>query len=224
MAVNNLNTPGTGIQPTLIDAKGDLLVGVSNDTINRLGVTGTTGAVLTADAGETTGLKWAAAGSVGGLVHIETQTFSAVSAVNFNNVFTSTYSNYRIIGNINNSAAGGLSLRFRLSGSDFTGANYDRYGIQVGGTSILSRINVINSTSAFITDTSGATNCFMTGDVIGPNLPVRTFMTMNNFDESIRDIRTWTISHSPTTQYDGFSVLTDTGTITGAISVYGYKL
>jgi len=63
----------------------------------------------------------------------------------------------------------------------------------------------------------------MTTDVIGPNLSVRTFMTMNNFDEDIRDFRAWTISHSPTTQYDGFSVLTASGTITGAIRVYGYK-
>lgn len=49
-----------------IDAKGDLLVGSANDALDNLTV-GTNGYVLTADSGETLGVKWAAAGvSTGG--------------------------------------------------------------------------------------------------------------------------------------------------------------
>ena len=127
MAVNNLNTPGVGIQPSLIDAKGDLLVGTAADAISRLGVTGTTGAVLTADAGETTGLKWAAAGSVGGLVHIDTVTFSSVSAVNVNDVFSATYYNYlvSIILTGGPSANATFSCRMRNSGTDDSTSNYN---------------------------------------------------------------------------------------------------
>jgi len=44
---------------TLVDAKGDLLVGTASDTIGRLAV-GTNGYVLTADSTQTTGVKWAA--------------------------------------------------------------------------------------------------------------------------------------------------------------------
>ena len=42
---------------TVIDAKGDLIVGTAADTVGRLGV-GTNGQVLTADSAEASGLKW----------------------------------------------------------------------------------------------------------------------------------------------------------------------
>jgi hypothetical protein len=50
---------------TIIDAKGDLIVGSADDTATRLGV-GTDGFVLTADSNETTGVKWASAGGTSG--------------------------------------------------------------------------------------------------------------------------------------------------------------
>jgi hypothetical protein len=49
---------------TIVDAKGDLLVGTANDTIGRLAV-GTNGFVLTADSTQTTGIKWSAAAATG---------------------------------------------------------------------------------------------------------------------------------------------------------------
>lgn len=49
---------------SIVDAKGDLLVGSADNTVNRLAV-GTNGYILTADSAETTGLKWAAAPAVG---------------------------------------------------------------------------------------------------------------------------------------------------------------
>ena len=52
----------TGIPATIIDAKGDLIAGTAADTAGRLAV-GTNGQVLTADSAETTGLKWANAGT-----------------------------------------------------------------------------------------------------------------------------------------------------------------
>ena len=54
----------SGISPSLIDAKGDLLAGTANDTVNRLAV-GADGFVLTADAAEATGLKWSASSGGG---------------------------------------------------------------------------------------------------------------------------------------------------------------
>jgi len=47
------------IQPTIVDAKGDLIVGTAADTVARL-AKGTDGYFLKADSAETTGLIWAA--------------------------------------------------------------------------------------------------------------------------------------------------------------------
>lgn len=48
-----------GISASIVDAKGDLIVGTADNTVGRLAV-GTNGYTLVADSGETTGLKWAA--------------------------------------------------------------------------------------------------------------------------------------------------------------------
>jgi hypothetical protein len=52
---------GLLIPKSLIDAKGDLIVGTAADTVGRLAVGVTNGHVLTVDSAETSGMKWAAA-------------------------------------------------------------------------------------------------------------------------------------------------------------------
>ena len=63
------------IPETLIDAKGDLVVGTAADTAARLGV-GSDGQVLTADSGEAGGVKWAAA--AGGVTSVNGDTGTVV--------------------------------------------------------------------------------------------------------------------------------------------------
>ena len=62
MTVGRIPVIEGGIQPTLLDAKADLITATANDTPARLGV-GANGTVLTADSAEATGLKWAATGA-----------------------------------------------------------------------------------------------------------------------------------------------------------------
>lgn len=56
---------GTAIPATLVDAKGDLLVGTAADTVGRLAA-GSNGQVLTADSTVTAGVKWATPSGGGG--------------------------------------------------------------------------------------------------------------------------------------------------------------
>jgi hypothetical protein len=51
--------PAGSVSKSTIDAKGDLLVGLSNDTVDNLAV-GSNNFVLTADSSETLGVKWSA--------------------------------------------------------------------------------------------------------------------------------------------------------------------
>jgi hypothetical protein len=59
MTVGRIPSVEGGIQPTIVDAKGDLIAATGNDSPNRLAV-GANNLVLTADSAEATGLKWAA--------------------------------------------------------------------------------------------------------------------------------------------------------------------
>lgn len=56
---------GSGIPASTVDAKGDLIVGTANDTVDNLAV-GTNGYVLKANSATATGLQWAAESGGGG--------------------------------------------------------------------------------------------------------------------------------------------------------------
>jgi len=71
------STVSAGIPATLLDAKGDLIVGSAADTAARLAVGGTNGHVLTVDSTETLGVKWAAAG--GGITAVGASTADVLS-------------------------------------------------------------------------------------------------------------------------------------------------
>jgi hypothetical protein len=73
----------TAINPTIVDAKGDLIAATAADTVQRLAV-GTNGQLLTADSTTATGVKWAAA-PVAGLVSLATGTLSG-AAVNLTSI------------------------------------------------------------------------------------------------------------------------------------------
>ena len=59
MTVGRIPSVEGGIQPTIFDAKGDLIAATAADTPARLAV-GANDTVLTADSTTATGLKWAA--------------------------------------------------------------------------------------------------------------------------------------------------------------------
>jgi len=62
--------PGTtGIQPSIVDAKGDIIAATAADSVSRLAV-GSNDQVLTADSSTATGLKWAAPAAGGKVLQV----------------------------------------------------------------------------------------------------------------------------------------------------------
>lgn len=80
----DLASNADGSKPTLVDAKGDLLVGSAADTLVRKAV-GTDGQYLQADAASAGGVKWATA-AAGGITTITTTNASAATGVSFTSI------------------------------------------------------------------------------------------------------------------------------------------
>lgn len=216
------------IQNAIVDAKGDLITATGADTPARLAV-GTNGQVLTADSTTSTGLKWAAAAASAGLDLITTNTFSAVSAVNLNDIFTSTYTNYKVIINANASSDVAFRWRLRASGTDNTSSNYlwGLNGIQYTGQSAYNESINGSLDSAFKTGAIGSNyRTILTMDIQNPQATDYTgYLGSQIYPASSTNAYAYNVTGvaSVTTSYDGMSFYPSSGTISGSYWIYGYK-
>jgi hypothetical protein len=80
MTVGRIPSVEGGIQPTIFDAKADLLTATAADTPTRLAV-GANGTVLTADSAEATGLKWGTVAAGGKVLQVVMATNATASTV-----------------------------------------------------------------------------------------------------------------------------------------------
>jgi hypothetical protein len=210
------------IQNAIVDAKGDLIGATAADTPARLAV-GTNGQVLTADSTAATGLAWATPGG-GGLVLINSTTFSAASTVSVNSVFSSTYRNYKMVVSYTMSANNEpLYMRMRASGTDNSSANYFINGT-VGVTANISNIGNANET-AFKLQQGGATAAGISMDLFAPNIGTRINITSQG---SAISTGAYASSYQiggfldANVTADGFTFIPGAGTISGIVKVYGY--
>ena len=102
-----------GIQPTIFDAKADILTATAADTPARLAV-GANDTVLTADSSTATGLKWAAV-SAGGMTLLSTTTLSGATTT-ISNIDQSYVNLFIIITSMTNNTADG-AFRVALNGT-----------------------------------------------------------------------------------------------------------
>ena len=166
--------------------------------------------------------------SKGALILLNKTDFSGSSSVSINSCFSSTYDNYRILVNITSTSTNfdPLWLRMRSGTTDNSSNNYkfqQRY-FPYGGSGGDGTSSAISGFPVASVD-AGAGNLAVglkaSVDVIGPFLTSNTSYsylgTQYNYAFYGNGIMT------VTTSYDGFSLVPNAGTVTGSVSVYGYR-
>lgn len=214
-----------GISASIVDAKGDLIVGTADNTVGRLAV-GTNGYTLVADSTETTGLKWQAAAAGGGVDLLSTTTLSSSSTTI--NIVT-TYKNLIIVGDsIYGSAentSGGISARFNSdSGNNYNNTLFRFITTAGGGTDgVISNFNITERLSS--TNTIGRWSTFL---LTIPNYTETS--TVPFFIQSKGATNSGTATLIATGQYDGTAAISSITinapsgeTLYGTIKIYGAK-
>jgi len=128
----------TAINPSIVDAKGDIIAATADNTPARLAV-GTNGQVLTAASGQATGLQWVTPAASGSMTSLASGTLSGTFDL------TSIPAGYKNIvlkiWNAQRTSAGEFSATFNSSGG--TPFSYGRYTLQT--TPVLSGASGVSS-------------------------------------------------------------------------------
>ena len=217
----------TNSMATAITTNGDTLYGTGSGTFTRLGI-GSTSQILTVAGGVPTWATPAASASGMTLINSGGTTFTTTGSFSINNCFSATYQNYKIIVNYTAvSADAYVYLKMRASATD---ASTD-YNSQ--------RIYAFLSTVGTDKNANGTTNGQFLGEIqtAVPNGSVSEAFVYDPFGAVMTKF--WVTNpeydnvqakpflataggiHTTQTSYDGCTLLTSTGTISGKIYVYG---
>jgi len=169
----------------------------------------------------------AAVGSAPGLVHLHTESFSAVSSVSIDSVFSSTYDNYRIIfvGTLS-ATEGDLCARMRASGTDATTTNYAFFLFAQGvNNTSYNQVNNASDTRWIVgrVGSMGTSSCSF--DLFSPVSAARTTFHSQNYGDGDTTgfAQVGSGSHTLSNSYDGITIFPGGHNMTGTIHIYGYS-
>jgi hypothetical protein len=153
-----------------------------------------------------------------------TITFGTATSVSINDVFSATYQNYKVVLTLSNSSTTtNVFMRFRISSSDNSTSNYFYMGTgatSAGGTKPL--------TAASATQLNLMQRAAITGSIadltIGyPFSSLHTIIagTTAAYDGSVYYSNAWGGAFNSATSFTGFTIIGESATLTGQMSVYG---
>jgi hypothetical protein len=164
-------------------------------------------------------------GSVGATGAI---TFTGVSSVSLNNVFSSAYRNYRMTLSVPVSTAlTSISIRFRTGTTDNAANSYFQYWTmkRVSGA-VQDNTGGPSTSYALISKSQTFSYGVWSGDIMSPNINNQA-TTANGIGMSADGTGSYnvinTVLFDPNTSFDGITIISTSGTMTGAVSIYGYN-
>ncbi len=182
----------------------------------------TAGEVLTA-ASLNANLSFAS--SNGGLVCVKAETALSTGSTIADGVFTSAYTNYRIVIRYQVSTSVELAMQFGAA-TVYTATGYNYQRISADSTTVAG-VRSSSQTSAFIGQDAGAFTSLTTLEISGPQLAEPTlYQAVNSRSASAYTNPTivqYFGNQSASTQFDGIKFLVSSGTMSGSFTIYGYS-
>lgn len=158
-----------------------------------------------------------------------TTTFSGVSSVSLNGVFTSTYRNYKIITNVTAaSATTNISMRLRVSGTDVSSASYYRalWYREIAGSFGSADTNGGNTWVILDVNSSYPYYSLSNIDIFGPQVAQPTTATFISSQTSASPTILGVSGiylNNGSDSADGVTLTIASGNFSGIVRVYGYK-
>lgn len=148
-------------------------------------------------------------------------TFSTCATLSLNGVFTADYDNYMVTFRSTESVSNGYRLNMRVGGTDNTTASSYVYQMLSADGSTISGAR---STQTYTNITIGSstlrtgTNLYLYGPFLAQPTAGRSTTMSPSSNAAIYD---YVFTHNQSTSYDGFTITSSSGNISGVISVYG---
>jgi hypothetical protein len=162
-----------------------------------------------------------------GLELIKAETaFTTQTSITADSVFSSTYTNYRILCRYITSSTHAISMNFRVGGVDAS-TNYNSQRQIIDNTSQTIDRQLSQTSAVVGKDTNGTFYSYFILEISGVALAEATAFTVSSSvmsgSAASPTIINYHGNHSTATAYDGIKFSVASGTMTGVYSIYGYK-
>jgi hypothetical protein len=161
-----------------------------------------------------------------GLVHIETQSFSAVSGINFDGVFSAEFDTYKAYFNLVHSTDMDFNFRLRLGTSDDSTSNYSRQLFTATATATQAA-RISNSDIGRIIHDAGASRSIAEATFFNPflSVPLGYLVDGSPRYNVAGEIRMYKIvgNQNVSSSFDGIRFFCSSGNVTGSISLFGVQ-
>ena len=156
-------------------------------------------------------------------------TFTAVTSLTLEGIFSATYDNYVLSVRLSTAFAGGMGMtaRLRVGGSDATGSNYTWQELYADGAT-LTAARTTNTNLGFIVGAAGPSGSTdyngWVNQIYGPFLAQPTALRATGVrGEDGAFLQDIAQTHSLSTSYTGMTFGVTASTISGALQVYGVR-